>query len=282
MLWQKLRPGCADVLACTQLPRRGRQETVRSAVLAWPTVRIQHGSRWSTSVNRFRTGFPQGALGLSESAEEILDASDHHQPGADRRPSDLRSELGGRTLHLHALLTAASRREDPGHLCLLSRRGRCVGDRRRHRCRSARGALHPAQARCKHAGERDAFLSGTGRARPKSSTSWCSTTSRSSSSNDCSRPISHLRRGVSAHSGRAAGLDQGEALPERPARQGAQGEPGKWRCLARSSAVLRTPPEPCRERVLPVPVRARGGADDGRGWRVDDDFARLGRATISR
>ena len=62
-----------------------------------------------------------------------------------RRPAGADQGLGGRAVHLHAVLVDADAR--PRHLGLLSRQRRRAGRGRPHRRRRAGGALHPQEAR---------------------------------------------------------------------------------------------------------------------------------------
>src|SRR5262249_57577757 len=73
-----------------------------------------------------------------------------------------------------------------------------------------------------------------------------------------------------------AGVAQGEALPKGAAVYGALEDRPQGR-VEGSAGILGTPPEPRRERVLPIALRPRRDSHDGRCGRVDHDVARAGR-----
>ena len=213
------------------------------------------------------------AVALHAGPQEVLAAADPDRDGPARRPDRAGQGLGGRAVHLHAVLTprcailgisafyhdSAAALVRDGEIVAAAQEERFT--RKKHDARFPRHALDYCLAR--------------GRASASTtSTSSRSTTSRSSSSSACSRPTSRSRRAASGRSAWRCRSGCSEKLFQKDLLRDELRELDAGVRLGRAPAVHRASPEPRRERVLPLAVRRGGGPHDGRRRRVGDDLAR--------
>ena len=130
--------------------------------------------------------------------------------------------LGGRAVHLHAVLTGAARMRILGISAFYHDSAAALVVDGRDRRGRAGGALHPQEARRRLSAPCHRLLPGGGGIRSTTSTTSCSTKSRSSSSSGCSRPISRSRRAASLVPHGGAAVAAREAVPEGHAARRAE------------------------------------------------------------
>ena len=218
--------------------------------------------------------FPAELWRFMRGPQEVLAAADHHRDGAVRRAARPGAGLGRRAVHLHAVLTGracASSASPPSTTTAPPR-----WSRRRDRRRGAGGALHAQEARrrlsratpiaycLREAGialddvDHVAFYDKPFLKFERLLETYLAFAPRGFTSFRMAMPV-WLKEKLFQKSLLRKELEDAR----RPTSTGTT-----------QAAVRRAPPEPRRERVLPVAVRGGGRADDGRRRRVGDDLGR--------
>ncbi len=166
--------------------------------------------------------------------------------------------------------SSASDGTHPRNFRLLPRQCRCPGRRWRDRNGCPGRAIRAARARPALSRQRDPPLSRRGRYRARRDRSHRLLRKALPEVRAPARNLSRLcaaRLPFVPH--RAAGVAEREAVPEAPADRRAGRDRRQGR-VGRQAAVHRAPPEPRRERLLPLALRRGAGPDDGRRRRTGD------------